>query len=147
MLLSDGTQNPALARLHRYWDERRGGRQFPARADIDPIEMRELLGNVLLVDVLREPLRFRIRLHGSRMVERAGYDMTGRMVDELPDTEFRELARRSFTHVAATGLPLLSRRDRVIDGRRMRYETLMLPLAADGRLVDMLLVGFVYLDR
>src|SRR5438874_11649731 len=98
-------QNPRLRRLYEYWNSRRGARMMPSRDELDPLEMRFILGNLLLVDVLRDPVRFRIRLHGSEMARRAGYDLTGRMLDELPDTQFGALARQSFTAVVETGVP------------------------------------------
>ena len=143
----EAISSPALQRLYDYWDARRRDGRLPCRADVDPIEIPFVLGNVLLVEVLRSPMRFRIRLHGTHLVQRAGYDLTGRMTEELPNTEFRTLARKSFTQVAAEGTPLLSKRDRELAGKSYRYESLMLPLANDGAEVDMLLIGLIYLDR
>jgi hypothetical protein len=57
--------DPLLQRLYDYWQERRSPRSMPSRSDIDPVDMRFILGNLLLVDVLAAPLRFRIRLHGT----------------------------------------------------------------------------------
>jgi hypothetical protein len=134
-----------LDALLAYWERKRGARAFPARADIDPLELGFILGHLLLVDVQREPLRYRIRLHGTELAKRAGYDMTGKMLDTLRVPEFRELARRSFTKVVETRAPFRASRDRIIDRRRHRYDTLMLPLGGDAQ-VDMLLIGLIYED-
>jgi hypothetical protein len=140
--------HPKLKRLYDYWSERRGERVMPSRADIDPLDMTFVMGNIILVDVLdEEPLRFRIRLHGSNLSQRAGYELTGKMLDELPVTEFRALALQSFTHVATTAKPLQSNRDRIIDGRSTRYETIIMPLSSDGERVDRLLIGLIYADE
>ena len=136
--------HPLLRQLYAYWDERRAGRTMPARADIDPVDFAYALGNVILVDVLRAPMRFRIRLHGTTLAERAGYELTGKMLDELPITDFRTLATQSFTTIATTGRPFHSSRDRVLDGHHRAYETLMLPLSEDGTAVNMLLVALFY---
>ena len=139
--------DPLLRRLYEYWDGRRAGREMPARADIDPLDLRFILGQLILVDVLPgEPRRFRIRLHGSELVLRAGYELTGKMLDELPTTEFRRLAQRSFTTAAETRQPFHSIRDRILDSKAKRYEALMLPLSRDGDGVDMLLIGLRYDD-
>ena len=141
-------EHPALQRLFDYWGSKRGARGMPARADIDPLELGFIIGNVILVDVIEgDPPRFRIRLHGTNLVERAGYELTGRFLDELPQPEFRELTRLSFTRVAETGEPLRLRRDRMLDGRSRRYETIILPLSSEGTRVDMLLCGLVYDDE
>jgi hypothetical protein len=141
-------KNPKLRQLYEYWDGKRGERQMPSRADLDPLDMTYAMGNVILVDVTDEtPQRFHIRLHGTNLAERAGYELTGKMLDELPVTEFRGLAQQSFTHVARTGAMLHLDRDRLIDGRARRYETIIMPLSTDGARVDRLLIGLVYDDE
>ncbi len=137
--------NPRLRRLYDYWAAKRGERAMPARADLDPVEMPFALGNVILAEVLPEtPPRFRIRLHGTTLTRYAGYDLTGRMLDEMPLPEFRELATRSFRKVARTGEPLHVLADRMLDDRPQRYEALLMPLSSDGIRVEMLLIGLVY---
>jgi hypothetical protein len=144
----DTIVNPRLRRLYEYWRERRGERRFPARADIEPLDLTFLMGNLILVEVIQgEPLDFRIRLHGTNLVQRAGYELTGKMLNELPITQFRQLAMDTFRHVATTGKPFRGYRDRVLDDRTHRYETVMLPLSNDGEQVDMLLVGLIYADE
>jgi hypothetical protein len=140
--------HPKLRRLYEYWDTKRGGRKMPARADLDPLEMTFIIGNIILVDVLDEiPPRFRIRLHGTNLSQRVGYELTGKMLDELPVTEFRALAQQSFARVATTGTATHGRRDRIIDGRFARYETVIMPLSDDGKRVDRLIVGLIYDDE
>jgi hypothetical protein len=136
--------HPLLRLLCDYWDGKRGERQMPARDDIDPIDFAFALGNIILVDVLPDPMRFRIRLHGTHLANRAGYELTGKMLDELPITDFRQLATQSFTTTATSGRPFHSRRDRVLDGHQRAYETVILPLSDDDRTVNMLLIGLYY---
>jgi hypothetical protein len=140
--------HPKLRQLYEYWDGKRTGRKMPSRADLDPLEMTFVIGNLILVDVLDEtPPRFKIRLHGTNLSQRAGYELTGKMLDELPVTEFRTLARHSFTQVATTGELTAGKRDRIIDGRFARYETVIMPLSDDGERVDRLIVGLLYDDE
>ena len=60
-----------------YWDSKRAGRRMPARRDIEPTEMLNLLPYVVLIDVEREPLDFRYRLVGTAVASRFGRDHTG----------------------------------------------------------------------
>jgi len=144
----DTIVNPRLQRLYAYWCEKRGDRRFPARADIDPLDLTFLFGNLILVDVLPgETPRFCIRLHGTNLAQRAGYELTGKMLDELPISQFRQLASETFAHVATTGRPFRGNRDRVVDERTHRYETVILPMSGDGECVDMLLIGLIYTDE
>ena len=137
--------HPKLQRLYQYWSEKRGERPMPARADLDPIDIRFAIGDVILADVIDEtPPRFRIRLHGTNLSERTNFDLTGKMLDEMPAPEFRDLSHRSFTKVVRTREPLHALANRLLDGRTQRYEAIILPLSADGQRVDRLLIGMVF---
>jgi len=121
---------------------------MPARSDLDPVDMAFAIGNIILADVLAEtPPRFFIRLHGTTLSERVGYDLTGKMLDDMPVPEFRDLSQRSFTKVAATGEPVHALADRLVDERMQRYEAIIMPLSDDGEHVDRLLVGLIYDGR
>jgi hypothetical protein len=133
--------SPDLHRLYDYWGARCRDDRLPSRADIDPVDLPYLLGNLLLVDVLRGPLRFRYRLVGTNLSGRLPFDMTGRMVDEHPDAEFRRVALGVYAQIAITGRPIGVHRDALIDKRVRRYDALHLPLATDGKTVDMILVA------
>jgi len=133
--------SPELHRLYDYWLARHHGDLLPGRKDIDPQELRFVLGNLILVDVLRDPLRFRYRLMGSNLTRPAGMELTGKFLDEHPDPTFRRIAIGHYTDVAQTARPCATRYDMVMDNRRRRYDLLLLPLAADGATVDMILVG------
>ena len=41
--------HPRLQRLYQYWSDKRGERGMPSRADIDPLDMRFAIGNIILV--------------------------------------------------------------------------------------------------
>lgn len=136
-----------LQRLYQYWIARKGDRRFPARRDIDPIDFAYALGSIMLVDALRDPLRFRVRLHGSDLVRRDGYDLTGKLLDDLPRTDFNLLVIERCRTLVAAGEPILVHLDRILDGRHRRYEALWLPLSDDGLIVTMLLCALIYRDR
>lgn len=131
-----------LRRLYQYWLQKRGDRPMPARRDMDPLDLRFVLGDIALVEVLRDPLRYRFRLDGTRQVERFGVDMTGKMLDDLPDTTMRRLTEQSYGNVVASGKPAAYQRDVMTEGRVFVYEVAMLPLQdeSDPGLVGGLLV-------
>jgi len=140
--------NPRLRRLYEYWCERRGDRRFPSRGDIDPLDLAFILGNLILIDVIEgDPPGFFIRLHGTNLVTRAGYELTGKMLNELPIGDFRQLAMETFARVAQSGEPFCGSGDRVLDERPAQFETLILPLSNDGVRVNMLLAGLIYADE
>lgn len=110
-----------------------------------------MLGDVALVDARRPspgaPARwnFRFRLVGTNLVMRDGYDLTGKSLDELPEPEYREQLRETWTLVCETGEPAHRKRDFHLDNRVRRYETVVLPLAGDGENIDMLVFVQRYL--
>jgi hypothetical protein len=142
--LLDKIETPCLRQLYDYWTSRCGSNEFPARRDIDPLDFPKALGHVALLDVLHEPLRFRFRLHGTELVRHAGYDMTGKMVDDLPNPANRETLLARCRSLIETREPVAVIRERLLGTRVFGYEAVWLPLANDGRTISMLMGGIVY---
>ena len=106
-----GFTEPLLQRLYSYWLARKGERRFPERGDIDPLDFPYLLGNILLIDMVRNPLRFRFRVHGTEMTRRARFHWHYRERPRGPSS--RSGTRRCGPHPRAPG-------DRRDDGRASR---------------------------
>ena len=136
-----------LRRLYSYWLDRKGSRHFPARRDIDPVDFPYILPHLMLIDVLRSPVRFRVRVHGTERVQRAGYDLTGKLIDEIPTPEYRKYAIERCMEVVETAEAVLVHYARELDGRMYRYEALWLPLSENGKDVTQLLCALVYDER
>ncbi len=136
--------NDRLRRLYRYWLDRKGSRRFPARRDIDPTQFAYVLGDVMLVDVLRDPLRFRVRVHGTNMALQGRCDLTGKLIDELPIAEYRDYVLRRCAALVQSGDPLAIHYQRMWEWRLCRYEALWLPFADDDSQVSMLLCAMNY---
>ena len=138
---------PALQRLYQDWDDRRRGREFPARANFDPCDLHYVLGDLALIDVLREPLRFRFRLHPTNMVARLGVDLTGKFIDEIADRRHVLLAKDQFTEAIETRQPVVRHHHAIkTDHRVWNCEILVLPVSSTGSDIDMLM-GCVIWDE
>jgi hypothetical protein len=140
----DGIEHHDLRTLYDYWNARRGGRRWPARADINPIDLKFALGNMSLIDVSREPLRLTFRLVGTLFAQRLGADMTGKTFDDIPDPAYRDELKAAYKIIAETGEPSVAQGERVFDDKPRRFETLRLPLSDNGRSVTMILVCALY---
>lgn len=138
--------NPLLLRVFDYWRAKIKDGRLPARVDIDPLDLAYVLGNMVLVDVERDPWRFRYRLAGSKLTGRLGFDPTGKYVDEHPDPNHRQSIQAVYTEVAATGLPKAYARDLVVDERVRRYDVLVVPLSGEDGQVGMILALMVFPD-
>jgi hypothetical protein len=139
-------ERPALRRLYELWKARCGDRLFPARADFSPHDFAFALGNLSLIDVLRDPLRFRVRLQGTYSSARLGWDITGRTFDEIPDPEYRAITIETYVRVVEERRPRREVREMVLDSRSHRYEIVWLPLAADGITIDMIMACVAFFD-
>ena len=144
--IRQGLHSPTLHRLYDYWRGRWHGDLLPGRQDIDPVDFPYALGDITLVDVLYDPLRFRFRLDGTRHVEHFGFDMTGQMLDAFPEPKMRDAIYQSYRTVVETRRPQRHHRDLTADGRPLRYEALLMPLAGDGEVIDMILVAIAFQD-
>ena len=135
--------NPRLQAVLRYWLARCDGPKLPARRAIDPIDLKPHLPNLLLVDVSRDPLRFRYRLFGTGLVALYKHEMTGKYVDEIKSDSFRAAATRAYEEVIDRCAPVFSALAFVVDDYRIKYDRLLMPLAEDGRTVSMVMGAIV----
>ncbi len=134
-----------LRELLEYWRSKRASRRMPARADIDPIDIPTLLPIVGLVDVLDGGARFRFRLLGTEVVDAAGYNPTGRYLDQaLPDSGYSDYLIGLFREVVRARRPLYGESDLLGGDRVERHvRRLLMPLSRYGETVDMVFGGQV----
>jgi len=137
-----------VARILAYWHSiRPAPERLPGRQHVEPTDLSALLRWVWLVDVQREPLRFRYRLVGTGHREVIGADLTGRWIDEaFPDFP-RMRGYAEFVAVARGEVSYCRRVPEFRVGEKyVAMERLLLPLARDGVTVDMML-GFTLYTR
>jgi hypothetical protein len=137
---------PATAAFYRYWNARRGTRAMPARADLDPVDMKPWLPGVALVEVARVPAAhgpytLRYRLVGTRPTELRGREVTGLTVEEGYFGASLAAALENYRLVIEEKKPLYDWDHTPAEsGFAREGETLLLPLSGDGATVDMVLV-------
>lgn len=132
---------PLLRRLHGLWLDRCRGERLPARRDFDPIDMRDCLGAVFLVEAVPFLDDFRYTLIGSEIVREVGIDNTGRLVGEVFGAGGLALYRK----VRDERRPI--RVHGAVDWRRKdykAYEAVLMPLADDGATVDRFIGAMVF---
>src|SRR5260221_7779368 len=136
---------PKLVDLYDHWNRIRGIRNVPNRADFDPIDIPKLLPYIILYDVERGPIRFRIRLEGTAVAAVRRRPGTGRYLDEPGIVVLHNGVIEAFTRMIADRQPWYSEGSfRLEDGRSGHLHRLALPLSRDGVSVDMILVGFIH---
>jgi len=140
------TWHSKLQHLHDYWLSIHPGTGLPGRQHLDPADVPGLLPYMFLINVERDPLRFRYRLVGTNYVQMMGSDLTHRYLDEVhPD--FPGPIREQYVELAEHGR-LAYRKGRVMRAAMHRdfvIERLALPLARNGVDVDMILGAIIHL--
>jgi hypothetical protein len=135
--------DPVLLALAQYWAERRNGREFPDREDIDPLAMpRSILPHLSLAEISDGGRRARYRLVGTEIVSRLGQDFTGREVADVMSGDYHLFITSMFRAVHEYRAPLYSESQFRCELALSRTRRLLLPLSRNrsGR-VDQILMG------
>lgn len=128
---------PDLEEVLDYWDQKRGGRFAPSRADIQP-DLTRVLPRIMLADVLSDPLDFRYRLSGTGIANVHGTELTGLRPRDLEPADYGNLIDQHYRQCVMERRPLLHLI--ILDSlhRSRAYARLLLPLSSDSETVNML---------
>lgn len=131
---------PKAVALYQYWNARRGIRSMPTRADIDPLEMRQWLPRLTLVDVNPDGDQFTYRLVGTKMVDLLGVNPTGRSVESAWPEEVVQDVIDAYRQVVQTRAPIFCQQTGAwLSDQNPSAWAMRLPLSSDGVEVDMIL--------
>jgi len=114
--------------LYAYWDRVRGGEPAPRRSDIEPGDIRRILGDTFILEVVRRE-DYVVRLAGTRMCSLYGREIKGEPFLGQWSVEDREAVAGAAAAVcedaaaAVIDVDLVSTR-----GRTVACEFLLLPL-------------------
>lgn len=146
--------DPTLAAVKAYWDGKRDTRTMPARADINPVDLRQHLGWIMMVEVLPDYSDFRYKLIGTKVTRYFVTNSTGRTVSETfarfgpgavkgVQAVYRKAAREQVPVRAFGEANWLV--DWKADGRGFpNFDSLYLPLSDDGKRANMLICVFTF---
>lgn len=134
----------AAARAHEelfgYWAGLRQRGRLPGRRDIAPEDLKRLLPTVSLIDVLPEAGDYRVRLAGTGLYGVYGREITGRRLCDIYNAAAAEYWRGELGRVAREGRPAAGVHNLAWRGAsHLSILWLRLPLASNGRDVDMIL--------
>jgi hypothetical protein len=139
-------KHAATRELHAYWDRLRAGRAAPERSDLDPGAIKNLLGNVFLVEVT-ENQRYVVRLAGTRICSLLGRELKGRTLAEAFAMKEAEDLYELLDTVSTNALPAVAGLSgETEDNRKLDLELAVLPLRLRGRTHARLLGSLAALD-
>jgi len=134
-------EDPRISRVYEYWRERCRDGVLPSRADIEPLDLVDVLPHLILVDVAHEPFEMRYRLVGTWICEHGGRDPTGENLEAAHFSSNWEKTRDEYRRAIDNGAPVFASARPIDAGKEfVPINRVFLPLAGpDGR-VNMVLV-------
>lgn len=134
-----------LRRLYEYWGAKQAGRRAPARCDIDPVEIPELLGFVSLFEVQNDPRDYKVRLNGTEVAEMLGQEITGKFCSTIMSGSEAVDCKAAFDLCVDQCLPTTVETSLAFcDKPYMAQAIIILPLSSDGERVDMIITAHSY---
>ena len=126
--------------LFGYWSGLRRSGRLPRRADISPDGFKRLLPTVSLIDVEHEPRDYRLRLAGTGLYGVYGGEITGKRLKDIYNSASADYWRKELDKIVESGRPGVGHHNFAWRGAaHMTVLWLRLPLASNGRDVDMIL--------
>lgn len=124
--------------LFDLWQKKSKNGKLPARSDFNPIELKSILPNIVLMDVRQNPLNISFRLMGSFITNIIKENHTGKNLQNIPSTQegmirLTWLIEQKKPYFLCKIIPEWA----PVDYRD--YNTIALPLAVDGSNVDMIM--------
>ena len=130
----------AHEQMFAYWARLRRQGVLPGRADLDPAGFKRLLPTVSLIDVVKQPRDYRLRLAGTGLYGVYGGEITGKRLRDIYNSAAAEYWRRELDQVVEERKPRVGHHSMAWRGAaHVTLLWLRLPLAANGRDVDVIL--------
>jgi hypothetical protein len=138
--------HPNVLKMLAYWESKLKGRSMPARSDIDPVELKGLLPNIMLVDVVDDERRFVYRLVGTGEVQLRGHDPTGKSVRDGYFAATPTAAEERYQRILDTRAPYYEEDNFQMVDRYICEANLFMPLSEDGETINMIMVFSINRD-
>jgi hypothetical protein len=126
-------------KLFTYWNKIRGERSMPRRKDFNPMDVPQMLPNILLIEFPDGDIeKAKFRLVGTNLVRDFGQDITGQSINDLENNEImmsrvRWLIENKKPYLVINS-PLLW-----ATNSYKQYCLLGLPLSNDGKKINIMI--------
>jgi hypothetical protein len=157
-ILGAGEKSSARDGMHRasnetrrvfdVWSAAKQGDRLPRLSEVHPGPIGPLAESTMVLDVLAASHDYRYRLVGRRQVEARVEDPTGKTVRGIYSGDVLRFCLESYDRAAASPWGLIDFSvEASANPHFLELETLFLPLAADGRTVNEILVYGHFIER
>lgn len=135
--VAPGQENRLTYKLLAYWDERRGGRDFPSLRNIEPSDLEELWPYCFVLDVRSFADTPYFHYLGPALAKFSGIFLSGNhdwssTLLRMAVCHFREALQRRAPVLVEDELTLY-------DTRKLLFRSTLLPLSENGRDIDFIL--------
>ncbi|MEO9903340.1 hypothetical protein [Nisaea sp.] len=141
----DVLPEPKLAFLYKLWlDKADPQTGLHNRADFDMLSMLPAVGNIMILDVLRNGFDARYRLYGTEISDFSSRDWTGQTVSEMNRTTQPDLAlmyRSVYWAVYESNRPIYSEHLAPVWLSGKIWRRLVLPVSYGGDVCEQFIVG------
>ena len=138
-----------MRQFYEYWCRVAPPGRLPGRQHIAPEDIVPLLSRLWMMDVFRNPLRFRYRLVGTDITRSGQRELTGMWLDEAqPESVDNVNLRDRYRFILETRQPTWRRGPTLWhrDPTHRMVENCLAPLASDGETVDKIIAVSVLYD-
>ena len=141
--------HPLVRQFYEYWVSVAPPGHLPGRQHIAPEDIVPLLSRLWMLDVFRNPLRFRYRLVGTDITRSVQRELTGMWLhDAQPELFENANLRDRYRFMFATGQATWRRGPTIWtrDPTHRLVENCLAPLATDGTTIDKIIAVSVQFD-
>jgi hypothetical protein len=141
--------HPSVRKFYEYWRSIAPRGQLPGRQHFVPEDIAPLLSRLWMLDVFRDPLRFRYRVVGTHITRSVQRELTGLWVDEVQPVSVQNVDLRDrYRFILETGQPTWRRGQTLWDRdpTHRLVENCLAPLATDGVTIDKIVAVSVIFD-
>ncbi|MFD2207873.1 PAS domain-containing protein [Kiloniella antarctica] len=140
-LPEDKLPQPELQFLFKWWKDKKGERMAPSPSDVDPFELKGILGKIAVLEVIDTGEEFKYRLYGSAIMPEPGKDLTGKLLSDIW-TPMRAFFAITYRAVVLRKEPLYTRHEPHHSLKMAEWDRIILPLS-DGTEVERIIVALV----
>lgn len=132
-------KHPSTRELYEYWQRLRRGRPAPERTEIEPSDIRRILGDTFILEVVSRT-EYRFRLAGTRVCALYGRELKGRDFLSFWSGKDREAVATLLAAVSQdAAAAVLGMNGRAAHERDLACEVLLLPIRQKGGGYDRIL--------
>ena len=137
-MTTSGTEQRMTFRLLSYWNRIRADRPLPSLSDVQIAELPEVYHYTFTIELGPSEEDHRFTYFGPHLASTFGQDYTGSYLYEAMNDVTINNTIGFYHKVVADRAPVSESSEFFLDGKEIRYRSIILPLSSDGETIDFL---------